>query len=54
MIKRTIMNAVIKGIKTKPVVLITGARQVGKSTLCGEFVREYGYNYVSLDNVLFS
>lgn len=51
MIKRTIKNAVIKSLKTKPVVLITGARQVGKSTLCAEFVKEYGYHYVSLDNL---
>ena len=50
MIQRTIKESVIKGIKTKPVVLITGARQVGKSTLCSEFVKELNFNYVSLDN----
>ena len=51
MIARTIKNSVLKAIKTKPVVLITGARQVGKSTLCGEIKKEYGYDYVSLDNL---
>lgn len=51
MIQRTIKESVIKAIKTKPVVLITGARQVGKSTLCSEFVKEFNFNYVSLDNL---
>ena len=51
MIQRTIKESVIRAIKTKPVVLITGARQVGKSTLCREFVKEFNYNYVSLDNL---
>ena len=51
MIARTIKDSVLKAIKTKPVVLITGARQVGKSTLCGEIKKDYGYNYVSLDNL---
>ncbi len=51
MIKRTIKDAVLKSIKSKPVVLITGARQVGKSTLCGVIKKEYGYEYVSLDNL---
>ena len=51
MIPRTIKEAVLKAMKNKPVVLITGARQVGKSTLCGEIKKEYGYEYVSLDNL---
>lgn len=51
MISRTIKNSVLKAMKTKPVVLITGARQVGKSTLCGEIKKEFGYEYVSLDNL---
>lgn len=51
MIRRTIKEAVLKAIKNKPVVLITGARQVGKSTLCGEIKKEYGFEYVSLDNL---
>lgn len=51
MISRTIKESIIKAIKNKPVVLITGARQVGKSTLCGEIKKEYKYEYVSLDNL---
>ncbi len=51
MIKRTIYSQIIKSIKTRPVTLITGARQVGKSTLCKQLVKEYGFNYVSLDNL---
>lgn len=51
MIKRTIKEHIIKALKNKPVVLITGARQVGKSTLCSEIAKEYGFNYVSLDNL---
>lgn len=51
MIYRTIKESVIKAINNKPVVLITGARQVGKSTLCAEIGKERGYNYVSLDNL---
>ena len=51
MIARTIKESVIKAMKNKPVVLITGARQVGKSTLCGEIKKEFGYEYVSLDNL---
>lgn len=51
MIKRTIKEAVVKALKNKPVVLITGARQVSKSTLCGEIKKEYGYEYASLDNL---
>ncbi len=51
MIQRTIQSALIQAIRTKPVVLITGARQVGKSTLCAEIAKEYHYHYVSLDHL---
>lgn len=34
----------------KPITLITGARQVGKTTLCKQLVKDMNYNYVSLDN----
>ena len=50
MIKRTIQKQIETSIKTKPVTLITGARQVGKSTLCYEMKKEFGFNYVSLDD----
>ena len=51
MIKRTIYNQIVNSIKNRPVTLITGARQVGKSTLCKKLVEDFGYNYVSLDNL---
>ena len=51
MIERTIEKEVVKSIKNRPVVLITGARQVGKSTLCFKLKRELGFNYVSLDDL---
>ena len=50
MIQRTIYEKILKSIETKPVTLITGARQVGKTTICKMLVKEKGYNYVSLDN----
>ena len=51
MIARTIKESILKSLKNKPVTLITGARQVGKSTLCAEIKRELNYEYVSLDNL---
>lgn len=51
MIKRTIQKQIETSIKTKPVTLITGARQVGKSTLCYEMKKEFCFNYVSLDDM---
>ena len=51
MLKRTIEESIIRAMRTKPVVLITGARQVGKSILCSKIAKEYKYNYVTLDNL---
>lgn len=48
MIPRTILSSIEECIKFKPVTLITGARQVGKTTLCRLIAEKYGYNYVSL------
>ncbi len=52
MIKRTIEECIKESVKQWPVTLITGARQVGKSTLCGKLKKDLSYNYVSLDNSL--
>lgn len=49
--KRTIKDIVLKTIKERPITLITGARQVGKSTLCYELKKELNFNYVSLDDI---
>ncbi len=51
MIERTIKKALIEIINSYPVALVTGARQVGKSTLCYELKKELNYNYVSLDDM---
>ncbi len=51
MIERTIKEVLIENIKSYPVTLVTGARQVGKSTLCYELKKELNYNYVSLDDM---
>ena len=51
MINRTIKDIVVKTIKNKPVTLITGARQVGKTTLCKTIMNDMNFNYVSLDNL---
>ena len=51
MIKRTIKEQIVKSLKNKPVTLITGSRQIGKSTICYEIKKELNYNYVSLDDI---
>ena len=48
MINRTIYKEIIDTIKNKAVTVITGARQVGKTTLCSLIETEFGFNYVSL------
>ena len=51
MIKRTIRKYIIDSLDLYPVVVITGARQVGKSTIVESFMEEYNFNYVSLDDI---
>lgn len=52
MIQRTIYKHIIDTIKNRAVTVITGARQVGKTTLCGLIEKELGFEYVSLANPL--
>ncbi|MCF0116890.1 MAG: ATP-binding protein [Bacilli bacterium] len=52
MIDRTIYKQVINTIKNKAVTVITGARQVGKTTLCDKIEKELHFNYVSFANPL--
>ncbi|MBT4837369.1 MAG: ATP-binding protein [Methylococcales bacterium] len=47
--KRTLNNSLLNASQTFPVVLVTGPRQVGKTTLL-ENCAESGRNYVSLDD----
>ncbi len=51
MIKRTIYDKILNSINNRPITLITGARQVGKSTLCHQLVKDLQFNYVSLDDI---
>ncbi|HLB05220.1 MAG TPA: AAA family ATPase, partial [Thermodesulfobacteriota bacterium] len=51
MIKRHIQQDIIDSLKHFPVVLLTGARQVGKSTLAQELSRPgWDARYLTLDN----
>ena len=49
MLERTIKNVVLNISKTFPVLLITGSRQVGKSTLLNS-IKESNREYVTLDD----
>ncbi len=49
MINRTIYKEIELAVKCRPVTLITGARQVGKSTIAQLFI-DKGFSYISLDN----
>ena len=48
MIPRTIHPCIIESIKNKPVTLITGARQTGKTFLCRDIHETMGIDYVTL------
>jgi len=48
--QRHIFSAVSRSISEYPITLITGARQVGKTTLVTIIERERGYKYVSFDD----
>lgn len=50
MIDRTVLAQIEKGIRERAVTLITGARQVGKTTLCKVIVDTMNFSYVSLAN----
>ena len=48
MIERAVLSTIEDQFRLKPVVLITGARQVGKTTLCGMISKGFGIKYVTL------
>lgn len=52
MIKRNIESVIEETTKHYPITLLTGPRQVGKSTLLYNVFLEKGYSYVSLDDSL--
>ena len=52
MIKRHIEQMIVDAILHFPVILLTGPRQIGKSTLLYNSFLSKGYSYVSLDDQL--
>ena len=50
-IKRTIEDRIKQLAKAFPVIIITGARQVGKTTLLNNIQKQDTINYISLDNL---
>lgn len=51
MILRTIHSKIEEALLAYPVTVVTGARQIGKSTEVYKFVKSHGFKYVSLDNI---
>lgn len=49
MFKRSLQHQFLKAVKTFPVVILTGARQTGKSTLCKTLLKKT-HIYVSLED----
>ena len=50
-IKRSVEKELKKLSESFPVIMITGSRQVGKTTLLNNMKEENNVNYVSLDNL---
>ena len=51
MIRRYLQHSVLESLKHFPVVLLTGARQVGKSTLAQEVIgKNWEARYLTLDD----
>src|SRR5579872_549584 len=50
MFKRYIKPLLTKALKRSPIVLLNGARQIGKTTLALEFMKEMEYTYVTFDD----
>ncbi|MCE5316669.1 MAG: AAA family ATPase [Parachlamydia sp.] len=49
--KRNIKDSLLDGLKTDPVVIITGARQAGKTTLIKKISEKDGFSYVTFDDL---
>lgn len=50
MFTRNIKPILQKALKRSPIVLLNGARQVGKSTLALEFLKEGDFHYITFDD----
>ena len=53
MFKRNIRSKLEKGLQRSPVILLTGARQTGKTTLMKQIGKEQEYHYVTFDDIRF-
>lgn len=53
MFKRNISNKLEKALKRSPAVLLTGARQTGKTTLVKQIAKDKNYNYITFDDLRF-
>ena len=51
MLKRNIKSRIEKALKRSPVVLLLGARQVGKTILTESLAEEKNYRYLTLDDI---
>lgn len=49
--KRFIRSNLVEALSTSPAVLITGARQTGKTTLVEEYARDKNYHYITFDDL---
>ncbi len=50
-IKRLLTDSILRGLSRSPAVIITGARQTGKSTLAKELTTQKGYTYITFDDL---
>ena len=44
MYRRNITDSIIEALSDTPVILVNGARQTGKSTLCETIIEEGGFS----------
>lgn len=51
MFKRNIAEKLKQALEWNPVILLTGARQTGKTTLMKSICQEKGFNYITFDNI---
>jgi hypothetical protein len=52
MYRRNIADSVIQALEDTPVILVNGARQTGKSTLCNKIIEEGAFQgtFVTMDD----
>lgn len=51
--RRNIEKKFKEALSTSPAVLLTGARQTGKTTLVEEYAKSKGYHYITFDDLTF-